>query len=287
MTQTKAAQSKIAVLMTCFNRRELTLGALAALHRQQNIDDLELTVYLVDDKSRDGTSQAVQEQFPAVYLIHGDGTLFWNGGMRVAFAQAMADGHDAYLWMNDDNLLEGDALSRLVQSARQHAVHSGAAIVVGSMCDPATGAWSYGGWREEKRGIKLLFHAVQPDKGGDLRSSTMNGNFVLIPDSVARTLGNLDPRFRHQFGDIDYGLRATKKGISIFVVPGFVGSCVDNSSAGTWRDAGSTLSQRWKHILSPKGSPPREWLLYTWRHFGWRSIFYAPSPYLKALLGRS
>jgi GT2 family glycosyltransferase len=114
----------------------------------------------------------------------------------------------------------------------------------------------------------------------------MNGNFTLIPAAVAGRLGNLDGAFRHQLGDFDYGLRAMKAGIPIVIARGYFGYCSDNLSSGTWRDFAQPFANRWKHLMSPKGAPPREWLLYTRRHFGWRWPFYAVSPYLRTIFSR-
>ena len=75
------------------------------LINQDKIDKIDLNVYLVDDGSTDGTSEAVKKNFPQVNIIKGDGTLFWNGGMRVAFSKAMESEHDYYLWLNDDTIL--------------------------------------------------------------------------------------------------------------------------------------------------------------------------------------
>jgi GT2 family glycosyltransferase len=46
---------------------------------------------VLDDASSDGTSDAIAVQFPDVTVLHGDGELCWNGGMRRASAAAMRD----------------------------------------------------------------------------------------------------------------------------------------------------------------------------------------------------
>jgi GT2 family glycosyltransferase len=280
-------QIRIAVLMTCFNRKRMTLEALDSLFGQKHVEDLDLTVSLVDDGSRDGTSQAVAERFPQVSLLQGDGTLFWNGGMRKAFAHALAKGFDGYIWFNDDTRLDEDALHRLTACAREESGSLGVAIVAGSIRDPRTGERSYGGVRKRASRFRLDFVPQLPDDREPVRCDTMNGNFTLIPASVAERLGNLDAAFRHQLGDFDYGLRATEAGIPVILAPGYFGSCSDNPPSGTWRDRSQPLSKRWRNLLSPKGAPVREWLLYTRRHFGWRWPLYALSPYIKTILAIS
>jgi GT2 family glycosyltransferase len=278
-------RTHLVVLMTCFNRRSMTLEALDSLFRQRHVQNLEVTVYLVDDGSSDGTGPAVMQRFPQVILLQGDGSLFWNGGMRKAFAAALDVGFDGYIWFNDDTRLEDDALHRLVACAIEMTESTGPAIVVGSIRDPYTGERSYGGVQKKRSGLRLDFVPQLPDGGRAVRCDTMNGNFTMIPAAVASRLGNLDDAFQHQLADFDYGLRATKAGISIFVAPGYFGYCRDNPSSGTWKDSTLSLKQRWKHLMSPKGAPPREWFLYTRRHFGWRWPLYSISPYLKSVVG--
>ena len=82
----------VAILMACHNRREKTMACLDALLTSDLVTDTALEVFLIDDGSTDGTSNAVSSLYPAVHLIAGDGNLYWNGGMRVAFAAAMHKG---------------------------------------------------------------------------------------------------------------------------------------------------------------------------------------------------
>ncbi len=90
---------RLAVLIVCHNRRAHTERCLSTLIAQ--VTDIHVSTYLLDDGSTDGTVEAVS-QFPGLHLLHGDGTLFWNKAMHLAFAAAMADGYDGYLWLNDD-----------------------------------------------------------------------------------------------------------------------------------------------------------------------------------------
>lgn len=272
--------------MTCFNRKKVTLEALESLYSQKKVQDLDVTVYLVDDGSRDGTSHAVAERFPQISILQGDGTLFWNGGMRKAFAHAVAKRFDGYIWFNDDTRLDDNALHRLIACAKKAKESLEPAIVVGSIRDPDTGERSYGGVTKKISGLRLDFVPELPHDQEPVRCDTMNGNFIFVPACVAGRLGNLDEAFRHQLGDFDYGLRATAAGIPIIVAPGYYGSCADNPRNGTWRDLSQPLSERWRHLLSPKGAPFREWNLYTCRHFGWRWPLYALSPYLKTILAK-
>lgn len=269
---------RFAILLTSYNRRETTLASLRAIGRQElDPQAVALEIFLVDDGSTDGTADAVRSEFPEVHLIRGDGSLFWSGGMRVAFAEAMRTGFDYYLWLNDDTLLEDDALARLLQVHRSLPQED--AIAVGSVADASTGTTTYGGVVRRSRWKRHWFCAVTPGTQ-PIECETMNGNCVLIPAAVARRVGNLDPAFTHGISDFDYGLRARKLGIRVLVAPGFVGTCGRNSISGTWRDPALPLPVRLRKARTPKGLPPREWLTFVRRHTGPLWMLYWISPYL-------
>ena len=260
---------QIAVLMTCHNRRETTLRCLRALYDQELSEGMNFETYLVDDRCTDGTGEAVREQYPQVKVLQGDGVLFWNGGMRLAFSEAMKGDYDYYLWLNDDTYLYPQAIQILLETARRaREINGRDGIVVGAMCDPDTGEPAYGGLIRKNRWKRFGFMRVAPsDK--PRRCDTMNGNFVLIPREVTTAVGNLSDAYMHFLGDYDYGLRAVKKGYSCWVAPGFVGTCTRKSWRGSFRDSDLPMCQQLEKMRRPTGLPSvREWMVFTWRHAG-------------------
>jgi GT2 family glycosyltransferase len=223
-----------------------------------------MAVYVVDDGSTDGTAEAISEHFPSVRLLQGDGNLYWNGAMRLAFAEALRQDFDYYLWLNDDTTLFPDSLPRMLRAA---AKYGDRAIIVGSARDPDTGGLSYGGVRRMHRWRPFEFTWIAP-RDGDVAVHTMNGNCVLIPRAIAQKVGNLDPAFTHGMGDFDYGLRASALRLPVIAVRGFVGECKRNDLQGGWLDASLPLSVRMRKALGPKGLPPRELAVFARRHAG-------------------
>ena len=272
---------KIAVLMTCHNRRETTLSCLAALYRQEN----DFDVYLVDDGSSDGTADAVNREYPQVRILQGDGNLFWVGGMRMAFAEAMENVHDYYLWLNDDTILEPQAISKLLEIYHELASQDKAdSIVVGSTKDSATGEPTYGGAVKSKRWYSNKFEFLEPKQ--ELQEcDTMYGNCVLITHSVATKVGNIDSGFIHSLGDLDYGLRARKLGCSIWVAPEYIGTCSQNSVSGSWVDLDLSIYERLEKVLDRKAFPLQAWTKFTKRHSGSLWFLYWFLPYIRAVVG--
>jgi GT2 family glycosyltransferase len=137
--------TRVAVVMTAYNRKDLTLACLRSL-RAQEVPGVLLDVFVLDDASTDGTSEAIAEHFPEITVLHGDGKLYWNGGMRRAFGAAIAGDYDYYLWMNDDTQLEDNALPVLLDTERRLRDRGEEAIIVaGSTRHPETGELTYSG----------------------------------------------------------------------------------------------------------------------------------------------
>ncbi|WYM03681.2 MAG: glycosyltransferase family 2 protein [Gloeotrichia echinulata CP02] len=275
---------RLAVLMTCHNRRAKTLACLQALFQQELSSNVEIQVYLVDDGSTDGTGEAVGINYPVVKVIQGNGNLFWNGGMRLAFSEAIKSDYDYYIWINDDTTLYPKAIDTLLATS-QHLIQQGytQAIVVGSTQDPITGVLSYGGVINSSWWHPLKFDLVEPSEEAK-PCLTVNGNCVLISRQVVQVVGNLDSSFLHSSGDFDYGLRNHKLGGSVWIAPGYIGTCEYNPlRQQAWEEPGLTLPQRWEKINQPRGLPIREWKVFAHRHAGLLWMFYWLLPYLRML----
>ena len=276
--------TSLAVLITCFNRRGKTIACLEGLLSNALPSDLRMMVFLVDDGSTDGTSEAVRSGFPNVQLIQGTGDLYWGGGMRLAFSEAMKGNFDYYLWLNDDTIIYADTVSRMlgVQNQVERSGENGA-IVVGTTCDAANGEPTYGGQIRTDPNRKLKFHLVIPSDT-PVPCDTINGNCVLISRAVVAKVGNLDDALVHSMGDIDYGLRAVKAGCKLWVMPGFVGFCSWNTGTDTYNDRALSLLPRLRKMLGPKGLPFTPWRVLTKLHAGPLWFVYWLWPYTRVVI---
>lgn len=275
----------IAVLMTCHNRVNITLDCLARLFSQTVLDRVNIVVYLVDDGSTDGTGEAVSKNHPGVNVISADGSLFWNRGMHRAFEEALKTGYDYYFWLNDDTSLYDDALEVLLHTHEKLKEHDKKlSIVVGSTRDARTKEFTYGGYLRKRKAINPIgFRLVQP--GTHMFScDSMCGNCILIPKEVEEIIGNIDPRYRHRWGDVDYGIRARKGNCQLWVAPGYLASCAANPDADKWRKPGLPLRERLAELHSVKGLDKQDWFQFVRRHGGilWPLIWI--SPYIRLII---
>lgn len=251
MINNKLIHSKtIAVIMTVHNRKEKTISCLSYLFQNKSTDFL-IDIYITDDGCTDGTKEAVSERYPDVTIIQGDGSLFWNRGMRLAWAYASKEDPDYYLWLNDDTELMPDALSRLLNSSLRMEDKS---IIVGSTyISSKDKKLSYGG-RLKKHNNPV----VEPDNTECVQCDTFNGNVVLIPRSVFEKLGYNDNYYHHSFGDFDYGIVAGLKGVRSYIAPGYYGYCGRNNPIPQFRRKCYSVIKRYKLLYSPLGYNPFE-----------------------------
>jgi GT2 family glycosyltransferase len=248
----------IAVLLTCHNRKDKTIQCLKALYIQQGLNgDFKLEVFLVDDASTDGTEEAIKKQFPEVNIIQGNGNLFWNRGMHLAWKTAVATrDFDYYLWLNDDTFLYENALQILLRDKFPDA------IVCGTTQSQHDQKVTYGGYTNKPR--KLIV-----PNGKYQKSDYCNGNCVLISREVFNKLGNLDPIFHHAVGDFDYSLRARKLGIEIYVAPDYVGTCESHDFVPKWQNTCLSWRNRLANLYTASsGCYPTEFFVFDKRHNG-------------------
>lgn len=248
---------QIAVLMTCHNRREKTLNCLRSLFNCSLPEEYAFDVFLVDDGSTDNTATAVKQNFSAVNIITGNGKLYWNRGMHLAWTTAAKkQDYDFYLWLNDDVILFPGALKGLFDVSLGEDV-----IVVGSMCTKDERDLSYGG-------RNIAGNLLTPN-GSVQQCFTFNGNLVLIPQKVFIQLGPLDPLFLHSIGDFDYALRAKKKGIKCFLLPAYSGYCEKHPTHATWCLPEVPFFKRLKALYTPlANSQPYYYFRFELRHYG-------------------
>lgn len=258
MLKNEKRNKKIAVLMTCHNRKNSTIKCLNSLYKANLGEEYSLKVYLVDDGSSDGTSSAVKKNFPEVFIIKGNGKLYWNRGMHLAWSVAVEnEKSDFYLWLNDDVIIRKNGLEILLNDVKKNPN----SIICGAMKSSSTNLLTYGGRNDDGT-------IVPPSKLNPI-CKYINGNMVLIHKKIFTKVGILDPVFPHAIGDWEYGLRTIKNGFSCSVSSDFTGFCEPNNTLVTWCNPEASLKERFKSLYSPLGgSHPYYFFIYENKHIG-------------------
>lgn len=265
----------IAVLMTCHNRRDITLRCLSSLRvaveqlgAKVKDERLSAHVFLVDDGSTDGTGDAVQtwhESLPPsststfdLNLIAGTGNLYWAKGMALAWREALRHDLDYFLWLNDDAILRQDALVLALQTASANC----RAVINGTMIDSSG----------------------NPSYGYNVRNTGLAGNFVLVPRVIYEKVGPICDGYHHSWADRDYGMQVEKAGFLI-VSCGVVGETEWHPHRPLLKNM--SLGERIASLRDPKGWNVHDlWLL---RKRNWNVLFAYVSAFhliVHVLIGR-
>lgn len=233
---------KIAVLYTCFNRKEKTLSSLNGLYVSQRIynrdaqDQIELEVFLTDDGCTDGTAEAINQTYPdkKIHILNGTGNLYWAGGMRYAWNEAMKrhDEWDFYLLLNDDTDIFGYCLSTLIKTHeyclsqyRKSGIYSG--ITCGKSDMNTT---TYGGRIIKNRFMGTWTRAVAASTPALVHQT--NANILMVSKQVVDEIGIFYEGYRHGNADFDYAMTARRHGIPVLLTASHCGACDNDHVLG-------------------------------------------------------
>jgi GT2 family glycosyltransferase len=255
---------KIAVLITCFNRKQKTLAFLGSLVGQDYFRDMNADIYLLDDGSTDGTGETVKENYPFVNVVQGTGNLFWAGGMRAIWRHAMGiKDYDLYLIFNDDVILLNDSLERLI--SEYDKTETAGNIIVGSTLSQVSNKLTYGG--NIHYNIKhCKYYRAEPDSDKAIVCHSCNANILVVDKAAVEKVGIFPDKYVHCLADFDYTITAFKSGINVVIAPGYYGYCEDDHGVN-WLSGKNPLKKRIAYLYSPKGLAYKEYLYYIKKHF--------------------
>lgn len=266
----------IAILYTCHNRKNKTLKALASLKNAKNAykQSIKITIYLTDDGSTDGTSEAVKEEYPEVIVLQGNGNLFWAGGMMNSWTEAIKHKYDGYLLLNDDTFITENIFDDItLTDAHALKTYGKKGVYIGSTKDPEAQKLTYGGAVITNRFL-YKFTILEPN-GGFQECDLGNANIMYVDASTVAKVGILSKGYVHGIADYDYTLKCKKNNIPVLVMPNYCGYC-DRDTKGLYHSFHlMTFKQRLKHLYSPTGIAFKSRLLFMRKFFPYRyPIFY-------------
>lgn len=271
----------IIVIFTCHNRKDKTETCIHTL--VSGNPACRFTFVVVDDNSTDGTAELLErlKSKHDIRVLHGNGSLFYSGGMRLGMEYTLEQCGQAYdymLMVNDDVVFFQNAIEKLVAQSREQDN----AIIAGAMCDDI-GQLSYSAVKYI-RGIRC--RNMQISEWED-SADTFCANCVLVPYHAFRKTGVMDAVYTHVMGDFDYGMMLKHNGFGIHVSKEYAGYCSNNPTANTWGDTSLGRWERIKKKENTKGLPAGEWFYFLRKNFGLATaIVKSCTPYIKILLGK-
>ena len=238
-----------AILIPVHNRRATTLACLRRL--QENGDIERFDVIIIDDGSTDGTREAVQDAFPTISILSGNGDLWWTGAIALGMSHAFERGADLVFWLNDDCLPRAGALesvARFIATERE-------SIVAPVCIDPTTNT-------RIASGFKGRTDLPAPARGEIVMAHGLSGYCLAVPRSVWERIGTPDAdRFPHYYGDTSYTVQAHAAGFPIVILGDAEVELADFQgrirSPGQYRNPARSWTKEYTRTFLNKKSPFR------------------------------
>jgi GT2 family glycosyltransferase len=181
---------------------------------------LDVRIFIIDDGSTDGTSEAIRSEFPAIEIISGDGSLHYAAGTNRGIQAALEWNPDFIVIMNDDAVFHEQFLQRLVHTARQNPRSIVGALLL--LWNEPHKVFQVGlKWKTLRGGWQipedLTAFSVQREP---FEVECIVGNCVLLPTAAVRECGLMDEKhFPHGWGDAQYTTKMRKMGWNLLVDP--------------------------------------------------------------------
>jgi GT2 family glycosyltransferase len=206
------------VIIINWNGCEDTLKCLASIAASS----YERTrILVVDNGSTDGSVERIRAEYPEAEILELGGNAGFAGGCNAAFRRLKGEGEGYYFLLNNDAVLESDAIGMLAAAAEStpEAGVWGAKVLfaddplqiesAGAEVNLRTGRIRQVGFGEKDAG------QYSEVRGCD----AVNGCAMLIRPEALEAAGVFDEEFFCYFEEVDFCLRAADKGYRVLYCP--------------------------------------------------------------------
>ena len=214
---------RISIVIPTHNRKDYLAVLLNQVIHENLPEEIAYNVIVVVDGSTDGTSQMLGKEFPNVHIVQGNGNLWYTKSMNAGFKYALEYlNPDLFLTMNDDTEVGENFIKNMLEGYHKATQPSiiGAMSVTLQKPERVVTSGSYLSNKllgKVKHYIPMFTEVSDCHIENQLKAShILPGRGMLIPKSALTDVGLFDEKFRQYHSDIDFCLRAKKKGFNVY-----------------------------------------------------------------------
>lgn len=200
----------VGVVILNWNNYEDTAECLQSLNA---VDYPEMSVYVADNGSTDGSAERLAEEFEGPEFLFNGENLGFAAGCNPAIERALADGADYVLLLNNDAVVEPSFLTPLVETAE---TNDNVAAVGGVILDESGDVSSAGG--EFSPTLVKLSHETDP---GDevYETGFISGAMLLLPREFIQLIDGLNEAYFFGMEDEELAWEARRRGLRLLIDP--------------------------------------------------------------------
>jgi GT2 family glycosyltransferase len=206
---------QIVLIIPVRNRKNYTQNILTQLTWQIQQENRQgVSIIVVDDGSTDGTKEMIQTQFPSVFLIEADGSLWWAGAIVKGMEYAINALEAEYLvWLNDDICISNNFIANLIKIC--YSGNYDSIVVGGIVLDQTYTDWIVYSGQKDRQPVSNINAFSTTD---ELEADVLCGNIVVIPRKIVDQVGFPDTvRLPHHGSDYEYIMRVKKAGFRVIL----------------------------------------------------------------------
>lgn len=207
----------VAVIILNWNGLNDTIECIESLQKASYQD---LTIYVVDNASGNREAEILIQKYPAIKIIAETQNLGFCEGNNVGIRDAMEDGAEYVMLLNNDTLVPVDAIEKLVDEFRR--IPDAGAISPVILEHPATDkVW----FAQAKWDTSRAQFNLNPDnhnydelkERNSWQSEFACGCCLLTSTTVLKKIGLLDERYFAYYDEADWCKRLERHGMKSYV----------------------------------------------------------------------
>jgi len=220
----KKEVKNISILIPIHNRIDITQVGLTSLYESLNNYKLSgsglliFSVIIIDDGSKDGSYDWIANNYKEIYLLRGNGKLWWTGSINKGANYAIDNLNSDFLLLWNDDITPNPEYFIIIDKLVNDSLFQNTIIGSKIVCkNSPEKIWSVGGYYNRFSGNFKMMNEIKDHKNSLIECDWQPGMGTLIPVAEIKSLKlKWDAlHFPHYHGDSDFTLRCKSKGMRI------------------------------------------------------------------------